>query len=787
MISNLKKLNIFVLALSLTALPSCSDFLKGKAEKKETLEIKQEAMSCLKDVSLDVAKFIKSESTNQDIEKTFNCFDQTLSQFESKVEGREKADQFNKEELFQIFDKFINNAQISREAISQLLILKSALLGGSDLYISKSEITQLRELIKALKAEAVRILPYAKVFNIQEKDSQFSKETIENAFSQLNLSLKNLLRLTKLPQSGYSFDNIFSLIKALNIIESEDNPYYRLVQKVNALIVGPNEVSSFADREMYIDSMSLAMKLYIFQKQSFVDFKFDSPKSISDNLSYFNVIINFLESTLQYKKQNVISEDTIDPLITAIHKAGTLPVKLNLDTILNFYKTIMVKVFQAGLHSDIQAFKGLERVHFVNLKKEIAIYKIYSDYLSANFYKTDTSKRYLLRYSDAAFKDNLKQQNFANSVKALSELDVAVKQQTLTALNEFKNEDFKKYNLMYRSNRIVVGWNQNIWDQNWKDLVTSLNLKMMARLMILGWGELNGQKEVAKSYLNEQGAVQWYSEFKPIGIELKSFDPRAENLGVKTLTTANLFTKVGDANKQMNFSETIEQLAILVTAGSVIPDQMLAGFEKAHCQLAEMDVFGNNWNNEACVVVDLQKNFAQYFMNLPYTVHYLKKLKPAEFEAFYNELMDITRTDAANKGVRLETADLKGVVTLIHYIESLFVIYDTNHNMQLSVEEIRKAYSPRFESFATQYAHKTSQAQLDKFTSTIGYGCYTEQDLIKESFVYLVIHQVTPKQSDLNLFPCNPIYKRAIIDQKGTVDRKGLINTFKILKAVLGS
>ncbi|MGZ3692366.1 MAG: hypothetical protein ACXVAX_12740, partial [Pseudobdellovibrio sp.] len=549
MISSLKKLNILFVCLALALLSSCSEFLKGKAEKQQTLEIKQEAMSCLKDVSLQVSKFVKSESTSQEIEKTFNCFDQTLSQFENKVEGREKADQFNKDELFQIFDKFINDARVSREAITELLLLKSAILGGSDQFISKGEITQLRDLVKAIKIEAVKIMPYAKVFNIQQTDNQFSRDTIEDAFAQMTLSLKNLLKLTKLPQSGYTFDNVFGLIKALNIIDSDENPYVKLVRKVNGLIIGPNEVSSFADRDMYIDSMGLGMKLYILQKQSFVNFKFDAPSSITETLNYFGVLLDFLESTLQYKKQNVVSVDTIDPVITAIHESGSLPVKINLDTILTFYKTVMVKVFQSGLHSDVQAFKGLERVHLVNMRKEMAIYQIYSNFLSSQFYKIDSSGHYLMRYSEIAFHDGLQKHNFAEDVKNYSIFDSMVKAQILTALNEFRAEDFKKYNLVYRDSRLIISRNQKDWVQSWKELAYSLHIKMMSRLMILGWGELNGAKEVGKSFLNEQGMVQWYSEFKRIGIELKCLDPRQENLGLQTLTAANLFTKAGNADK----------------------------------------------------------------------------------------------------------------------------------------------------------------------------------------------------------------------------------------------
>ena len=67
----------------------------------------------------------------------------------------------------------------------------------------------------------------------------------------------------------------------------------------------------------------------------------------------------------------------------------------------------------------------------------------------------------------------------------------------------------------------------------------------------------------------------------------------------------------------------------------------------------------------------------------------------------------------------------------------------------------------------------------------LGYGCYSEDDLIKESFIYLVYNGHTPGLTDLNIAPC--LGGRSLIDFTGEVDRKTIINTFKILKAVLGS
>ncbi len=138
-------------------------------------------------------------------------------------------------------------------------------------------------------------------------------------------------------------------------------------------------------------------------------------------------------------------------------------------------------------------------------------------------------------------------------------------------------------------------------------------------------------------------------------------------------------------------------------------------------------------------------------------------------------------------GKRVETADIRSFSTLLHYIESIFATYDLNHNNLLSEDEIKATY-PKFKIFAEKFAHKSSQEQLAKFNSWMGvaagYSCYSEQDLIKEAFVFMVYNGKTPTTSDLSVLPC--LRNEPLIKFKGEVDRKNIINTFKIIKSILG-
>lgn len=760
----------------------CSDFLKGKAKEELNIEIKQEAMSCLKDISLDLKKFMKSESTDSEIEKTFSCFDTTLKEFQTRAEGTAEKEAFTADELHQIFDKFIQQAQISRVAAFDLLTLKSALLGGSNQKITKAEISLLREYLLVLRTEVKNLLPYAQLVTFRKSEVTFSKTMIRNGFAQLNLSLKNLMQASRLSQSNYQFQDLKNLAVNLKLVGEDEKDFLTLASTVNNLLVGQEQISTDAERHIYIDNLTEVLRLYSTQVHGYVKFEMSNPAVLADAFEYVHDMIELLENTIQYRKSKMISADSIDPLLSEILKKDILPVKLSKDTALAFYKILLVRVFESGLSGDIAAFNGLKKSHFVNLKRELAIYRIFS-----RFIENATA---LKRISLKELQDNVRAFDTKSAIDILRDFDVAEQEKIFVAIEEIKTEFSDKTPVIYRFNKIVLAANQEVWDQNWSDLARGLYYTMLSRQLILGWGQTPLVKEVKNAGLNEQGIVQWYSEFRKFGIETRSFDPRLKNSGPSNLISANLFTRSGNGDGVISFREAIQFLGILFSGGGQVYNEIASGLKKANCNLPEFDVFENNWNNEECAILDLRANYRNYFSNLPYLVRHLDEAVKTEdgFRVFFDALIGVARVDAASKG-RLESADLRSLSTLLHYIESIFAAYDRDRNGLLSESEIKSTY-PKFKNFAEQFARKSAGEQIEKFNywrnSILGLNsCFTEQDLIRESFVFMVYNGKTPAQSDLTSFPC--LRNEPLIKFQGEVNRKQLINTFKIIKAVLGS
>lgn len=768
---------------------SCSEFLKGKPKKQDTIEVTKDSLSCLKDVTHKWKTFLKSETSDKEIEDVFSCLDSTLNEFQNRIEGRADAQSFTSEELFQIFDKFIKDAQVSQDAAKDLLVLKTGILGGAPDKITKKEISDLRAYLLLVKAEAKALLPYAQLFKFSKAGtSQFSKKMLDEGFGQLNLSLKNLFKASKLNHSEYQFSDLQRLITNLKIVDQQQDDLLMLANKVKDLLIGQQSLLGEGDYLAFIDNLTEVLRLYSFHLQGYVKFSLQNPEELNDAIEYGQNWINLLENSIQFKRNKIVSVETLDPLIKEIADRGLIPISVKSETLLNFYKILIMRAFDSGVSGDLNSFLGLTKMHFANIKREISILKLQFQFISEAANPAQLKAIGKERISVAQLQDKLKEFK-PNQLAWLAKLDEPMRKSVLIAFEEFKTEMLGPRPVIYRFKKMVIAVNQEIWDQNWQDLAQAAYVKILSRELLLGWGNAFNSKQIINASLSEAQLIQWYSEFKQFGIETKTFDKRSENSGAVSFKQANLLTYAADGDAKMNYLETVQFLNMLVAGGGQTLREIQEGAMKAKCGLSDNDSFGHPWLSETCVMTDLRMNFKYYFSNLSYLVAFTSKLDDRQFMDFYMAVMDVTRVDAKLKGQRLETADLRSMSILFHYIESLYARYDADNNFTFSAAEIRSAY-PRFKNFAKQYAYDNAKPQIDKFNGVLaqsigGYGCFSEEDLIRESFVFLVYNGKAPSQSDLNTLPC--FRNKPLIDFSGEVDRKQIINTFKILKSVLGS
>lgn len=778
--------SLVLIGVSFFILSSCDNFLKGRSTQENTLKVEKASLNCLKTVSNHVQRYLQAQASSEEIEQTLSCVDQALFELQTRAEGQSEADAFSVDDLDQIFSQFLKEEQISRLSIQSVLKFKAALWNGSEVSMSKAEINRLRLFLKTLQVEAIRLNSWMGLFQFQKQDG-LSEKSVSEAFTQLQLSLKNILHMTDLASSGYQWSSFKTLLEQLDFLNSSQKELLQQATVVLNLLMDQQIISTKNDLDLVIQQVTEVMRLHAFQVYHYVDFDIQNSTQLNKLVIYIQDWLNLLENSLQYQRTQLISAKTLDPFVHEIFKKGLLPADLQETTAITFYKKVLIRLFQPGLQIDTTDWKGLGPEHFVGLKKEIAIFRIYLRWIDQATLSNDLVMQGVGRYSLKSLQTSMQSYASDRQIDLLDGFSASEQAQILVAFNELRSEFVQQRPVLYRFQKMVIARNQEIWDQNWDDLTRGLLGKILAREWLRGWGDFNKTGQVATSSLSLSQMQVWLSDFKDFGEQVKLFDPRSKNLATVLFSQGDLLTYAADGDNRLEFFEAI-QLVNMMLSGSKALDEMQSHLKQIGCNQSERDVFGNFFNNEKCLIQDLKQNYKAYFSNLSYLNVYLSKLTDADFEKFYQSLMELSRVEATQAGIRVDTSDLRAFVTLLYDIESLYATFDVDGNMGFSPAEIRAGY-PRFKDFAKDYAYKYEKPQIDLFNSWIGtvagYSCYAESDLIRESFIFLAYTGRIPEVSDLNAAPC--LFGHSLISFSGEVDRKIIINTFKILKDVLGS
>ncbi len=768
---------------------SCSEYLKGKPFTTNFIQIKSDGkLACLDNLSSDMQKFLDSSGTNTEIDQTVTCINTTLTELQLRVEGHQEATSFTAAEIYEIFAKFASEANVSKVAAENLVMLKAALLGGDSTKITKKEIDLLKSYLLLVKEEAKNLKPYIKLFYFNSTERAHSKELIKEAFDQLNKSLKNLYKNSQLANSGYSFLNFKDMVVNVLNLTDDKKAMAEIGMRLNGLLNGNLTVLSEADRLSYIDNLTEALRLFSIYKNGYAKFEFRTSTDLNDTFAFIESLLFLCENSLQYKKTQSLSSQTLDGFISAVVNSNFLPFKLSPYTAAMFYRTILVRVFEAGAKGDVKNFTGLKPFHLANIKRELATYRLYCKILERVAGEALFASRGITRAPLREIQLAVAALNGAAETEILSTFDAATQSQILNNFNDLRSEFIGNVPVIFHNRKVGIAINQDTWGQNWQDLARGLYIKMLTRLLMQGWGQIYPLENIQTNYLSELDMTNWYSEFKYFGIEIKMFDPRTFNSGATGFKTGNLFTRSGNGDNKLGFKETFETLGFLMTSSGLLHKEIKDSLFAANCNLAELDVFDNHWNYESCLLQLLQTNYRVYFSSLPHLVSYLNGLNAEQVKNYFTSTLTVVRTDERNAGTKVETSDIQSMNSLMHFVEGLFVSHDLNLNSKLSESEIRTAY-PKFLNIATEFAYKASRTQIEEFTSwkgdLLGYSCFTEQDLIKESFVFLIYNGRTPTQDDFNSFPC--VRGVPLISFSGEVDRSAMLNTFKALKSVIGN
>ena len=213
-------------------------------------------------------------------------------------------------------------------------------------------------------------------------------------------------------------------------------------------------------------------------------------------------------------------------------------------------------------------------------------------------------------------------------------------------------------------------------------------LRTAGRLLMRGYGE--GSGDFGSFTLTQDELRTFGRDFEDILAALKLQAVGSTSLMDRIYTDSRFFTLSGDGRNLVNNVLLVEELANLLSGG-VISIQRLQSLLKAnHC-----NIDADGFYDQACFFTVFENNIPNIFPGLADLSDQVQTgaLNLKEIEPVLTSI----GLGQPHKDGSITISEMTNICVVIHYLETLMAIYDTNHDQLLGVSEIKSAF-PRFAS-----------------------------------------------------------------------------------------
>lgn len=742
----------------------CSDFINGKKIEPEIINFSNEKLVCLKQLPLQLKNFSVGEASENDIRGSFDCARAALLYFKDKTYGS-VPNSYTVDEMRNFFAKyFLKENKVTPEFAADLMKIKKSLLGGNESYLTKDEITQLVSLLAVVRDEAVQISPHMKVLLYQTQNKEATSwDQVAAATEQLRNSLQRLLANTQLANSDYSFEDGKRTLSGLADFLRGSEPFIPyetarewipLVEAVKNILMGQH--AQLTKLYQWKNSLDTLIDLYgLTLKYGYVirNWRFENSQDVHQLSRFIGQSLDLIENCQQMKSTGIIPVEDLDALIDQLEPYLKFKFTLRTISLKKVYRVVLYRMLSPERKGDSRSLLGLQKEHLEALRREFNIWRL--DQSFADFVKMDEKTQKVSQPDLLASYDSFNKKFVIE--KGLTD-DPLEQMALLQAWDDFgailKVPRMMNFNL---KGRVIEATNPASYGVTWKSLTKTNLMRAIARMLMLGYAD-NIAGKLSDASLSKAGLIAWYEEFDELGTDIKAFDPRSENAGVRSFLEANFFTASGNGDDKMDLHETFEFVSLLFSAGLASSSDIQADMKA--CEVSQKDIFGYAYLQEECFKRQLRKNFTTYFDNLPWMGQFVANLNDADFAEFYSYLKgsSVTKDQKSNL---IETANIRTMVTILHYVESIMGIYDTDKNQTLSLNEIYVS-APRFMSFFKTVSPTKNET------------------LIKEGFAYLVLKGTMPSAVELAGFQFTKHFEHE-------ATRKDILRLFTTLKQQLNN
>ena len=696
---------------------------------------------CLNGINKKIDLYLKGRLTPVEIEQVSHCAKTALTLFKDRVRGSKKGE-FTPRELRKfIQDLFLQDQVISSALLTQMVRLKTVVIGGSEDKLTLSDIERFIIFIDVLKKEAVFFQPYIQALNVSDKkkaEQKGERRKEEKFFNKIEEDLKqSISRLSifiKQFSNPYHLEDMKALVQELGVFFNR--PYdpalldkkIKLVGALKKFIVGgseqviqPNEWEGFLIGASQL--ISLRVNYLFLKKQKF----FVSPNGMQYATMMLKDLLKFLSLSVQNHPTHRIGESDFLKIFAHFQQTGIITKKLSKQAVRNIFLILLGKVFNTQK----------DRYGVIELTAE-QLEKIYTS--AQPWFGIQSFLDYISR--EKSFQQNIN--NFSKMAGFFSSSEFFLKGQKKIQQMLLLKPLYKESPKVYLSNALYT---KNKSTMDYKNMTIYNFFHFIAMMMRMGY---------EKNYpispgMTDKELSAFFKDFHIIGQNLGLFQKAKSqhplNPGEPEFIVANTLipsTKGFDHNwieeEYLIANEIVEYLAFAFSFGFSVIEIDTDLFKICGKELDESDK--HKWDVErydiACVRLHLTDLLKKYMDNMPDLRKAMAKMSLNQRRDLAEALIEISyETDQKYlNATSLTKGNLKNIVMAVYFVETTINRYDSNKDLVLQSEETRSAF-PTFKGYLSR--------------SLVYMHCQESDRLVEAVYVYTVENARLPASNLLSL------------------------------------
>lgn len=752
----------------------CDRFLtssKPQTEQEETIVIEtSKDMACVEGMPEKLNRFFNDESQSDDLPSSVACIQSSLRSFMKYTRG-DSPNFYTGKELQHFFNRYLlKKNQINTGFQEEMMKMKVVLVGGNADQVTRAEIEKLISLLSELGNELQSLRGQIRLLFFKRDIEQTNLKQIEDLQKSTQEFVAFLIDRTKISTSRYE---LLDLIKFMREIENFSGPqeainvifkWLPLVTKVKALFLdNGTQGASVSD---WKNSFAWSVDTYFSILKWHYKIRFLSDEKPSD----WNVLMNWTDDIFdlivkspQMQENKLLEAKHIDDLIEEVYKLELFKTALDKELAKRTYRNAIAFILERGnFRGSSFDVSGISERNLKVLLLEYRIWRLSQQFLVDSFGK---AARMGIQLNTRNLRFEAKNYNYLKVIDQMNP-DPQEREELIQSWKDF-------YNLIFAKNSIVTDLKGKMRMEKKLDTLPNTlaggNLlnsnRSYVRLIMRGYADLK-EKNLFENFIPQPQFLNLEEDFREFAQKMGFVDPRNSSPAARTFMEANFLTYDGNGDELMSSTEGIQLLSQMMSGGRAMVDEIfkdirqadvnLKKVRKSGCIISEKDIFGKDVTVEPCFINIFRKNSSRYFESMPGTASYLSKMSEKEFEEYYQLMMVVAGLEKRRPGY-IEYSEIRSMMVIMHYLESLLVVYDLNNDQLLDEKELLNAM-PRFKDFIVKMSPLG-----DWFVSDI--------------FLYLVYKGEKPTARAL------PGFKWERTRGLGTVNRLNLIRVLSLLKS----